>query len=129
MRLSIDETSQLVKDNTDCHVSSGYISEIRKTIREKGRQYISLLAKNRDTYVSEYLTLIEGAKFSEGELYKLALDPKTTIQEKIAVHRELGKYKIIIAQLMGAIPIVSGLQKAELDEDGKESSEILETEL
>jgi hypothetical protein len=35
------------------------------------------------------------------------------MQEKIAVHKELGKYKVIIAQLMDAIPIISGLQRQE----------------
>lgn len=88
-------------------ISLNYVSILRNKIREKGRQYVSLLSKNRDTYVFEYLILIGGAKFSEGDLYKLVLAPNTSMQEKIAIHKELGKYKVIIAQLMDAISIVS----------------------
>lgn len=36
--------------------------------------------------------------------------------EKISAHRELGKYKVIIGQLMNAIPVVSGLMQLEEEE-------------
>ena len=112
-RLSLIEIASFIKDKTSKDISINYISTLRNQIRQKGREYISLLSKSRDFYVSEYLTLIEGAKLSEGELYKIALDHSSTNQEKIAAHRELAKYKLIIAQLMDAIPIVSGLQRQE----------------
>ena len=56
----------MVKERIGKDLSITYISDLKRKLREKGREYISLMAKGRDAYVSEYLTLIEGAKKIRG---------------------------------------------------------------